>query len=62
MKGPCANILSTGHVCGHAFAEHAPDVNFPNSLRCFHGAGDGTGCTEKYADRCKQYVEPVEAQ
>ena len=43
--------------CGHDFAMHCADVNFPDSLRCFYGAGTGEGCTEKYADRCKQYEE-----
>jgi hypothetical protein len=50
---PCA-------ACGHAFESHAPDVNFPNSLRCFHGAGDGSGCRERYDERCKNYVAPEE--
>ena len=48
---PCA-------ACGHAFESHAPDVNFPNSLRCFHGAGDGSGCRDCYDERCKNYVAP----
>lgn len=50
-KGPCGD-------CGHAFAAHAPDVSFPNSQRCFHGAATGEGCREKYDERCKQYVPP----
>jgi hypothetical protein len=50
---PCA-------ACGHSFAAHATDVNFPNSLRCFHGAVTGDGCREKYEDRCKNYVNPEE--
>ena len=45
--------------CGHSFAVHAPDINFPNILRCFHNAGTGDGCQEKYDERCKNYVRPV---
>jgi len=48
-------------VCGHDEAEHAPDVNFPDSLRCFHGAATGEGCAPKYDERCKQYT-PKEAK
>ena len=44
--------------CGHAFEMHAPDVSFPDVQRCFHGASTGDGCTEKYDDRCKDYVAP----
>jgi len=44
--------------CGHPFEEHAPDVMFPNSNRCFHGAVSGEGCQPKYDDRCKNYVNP----
>ena len=53
MKKKCAD-------CGHDYSEHAPDVSFPDTERCFHGAGDGTGCKEKYDERCKQYVDPEE--
>lgn len=52
-KPPCAR-------CGHAYADHAPDVNYPNSERCFHRAATGEGCAPKYGDRCKQYVNPEE--
>ena len=48
---PCAN-------CGHAWEVHASDVNYPEALRCFHNAATGIGCTEKYADRCRDYVDP----
>ena len=51
MKKPCAN-------CGHSYLMHAPDISFPDSERCFHGAGDGTGCKDKYSERCKDYVNP----
>ncbi len=44
--------------CGHSFDEHAPDVNYPNAQRCFHGAATGDGCAPKYADRCKEYQDP----
>ena len=53
MKKPCKR-------CGHAWDEHAPDVSFPDSLRCFHGAATGEGCTEVYDERCKNYVDPEE--
>jgi hypothetical protein len=52
---PCAR-------CGHAFEVHAPDRNYPDALRCFHGAGTGEGCAVKYPDRCKDYVEPEEQE
>jgi hypothetical protein len=48
---PCAR-------CKHAFEEHAPDVSYPEALRCFHLAGTGEGCTEKYDERCRDYVDP----
>ena len=51
MKKPCK-------TCGHAEAMHCSDLSFPDSLRCFHGAGDGTGCKDKYSERCKDYVNP----
>ena len=51
MKKKCAD-------CGHPWEEHAPDVSFPDSERCFHGAGDGSGCRDKYDERCKNYVDP----
>jgi len=54
MKKPCAK-------CHHPFTEHAPDVSFPDSLRCFHNAATGEGCTEKYDDRSKDYVDPDKA-
>jgi hypothetical protein len=50
---PCAE-------CGHDYAQHAPDVNFPDALRCFHGAATGEGCKDKYDQRCKDYVNPEE--
>ena len=51
VKKPCAD-------CGHAFEVHAADVNFPNSLRCFHNAATGEGCRPVYDERCKQYKDP----
>ena len=48
---PCAN-------CHHAFSEHAPDRNHPNTSPCWHLAGTGEGCTSKYDERCKNYVDP----
>ena len=50
---PCAK-------CKHPFAEHAPDVNFPDSQRCFHGAATGDGCAPRFADRCNNYENPDE--
>ena len=44
--------------CGHAEADHAPDVSYPDSRRCFHKAATGEGCAEKYDDRCKDYLPP----
>jgi hypothetical protein len=44
--------------CKHPFSEHASDVDYPDALRCFHGAFTGDGCAEKYADRCPNYVNP----
>lgn len=44
-------------VCGHRFDVHAPDVNYPDSQRCFHGAATGDGCAEKYDDRCRDFRE-----
>ncbi len=44
--------------CGHAFADHAADVNYPDALRCFHRAATGDGCAEKYSERCKEYIDP----
>lgn len=57
LDTPC-HVPSGG--CGHRFDVHAADVNYPNILRCFHSAGNGDGCTEKYADRCKNFVYPPE--
>lgn len=51
MKKPCKR-------CGHAFAEHASDLNYPDTMRCFHKAGTGEGCAERYSDRCPNYVDP----
>ena len=58
MKKPCARILNDGKVCGHAFDEHAADRNFPDQLRCFHGAVTGDGCADKFDDRCSDYLDP----
>ena len=55
MKKPCKN-------CGHAEAYHAPDVSYPDVQRCFHGAHDGTGCKDKYDERCRNYVDPEETE
>ncbi len=55
MNPPCAD-------CGHPFDEHAPDVNFPDTLRCFHGAVSGEGCRDKYNERCRNYVHPKEVK
>jgi hypothetical protein len=55
MKKKCAD-------CGHDYSEHCPDVSYPDALRCFHGAGDGTGCREVYDERCRQYVDPEETK
>ncbi len=55
MKPKCAN-------CGHPYESHAIDRNFPDTERCFHGAGTGEGCTPAYKDRCKKYVHPEEGQ
>ena len=48
---PCA-------TCQHSFDEHAPDVSFPDTMRCFHGAATGEGCHPEYDSRCKNYVNP----
>jgi hypothetical protein len=50
---PCKN-------CGHRFDVHAPDINYPVALRCFHNAGSGEGCAAKYSDCCKNFVYPSE--
>ena len=42
---------------GHAYAEHATDINHLDALRCFHGAATGDGCADKYEDRCANYKE-----
>ena len=59
--------------CGHAYAEHATDINHLDALRCFHGAATGDGCADKYCakcdfrfdilfgvfeDRCANYIDP----
>ena len=51
MTKPCKR-------CGHAFEEHAPDHNYPDSQKCWHGAASGEGCAVAYDDRCKDYVNP----
>ena len=51
MKGPCKR-------CRHPFIEHAAEPSAPEAVRCWHGAATGEGCTEKYADRCPNYVDP----
>jgi hypothetical protein len=47
--------------CGHPWADHAIDTNYPDAQRCFYRAATGEGCAERYADRCKDYLAPVEA-
>ena len=53
MNKPCKR-------CGHAFDEHAPDKNYPDSQKCWHGAASGEGCAVAYDDRCRDYQEPAE--
>ena len=55
MKKPCKD-------CGHGYEFHAPDRSYPELERCFHGAGDGTGCREVYDERCRNYVDPEESK
>jgi hypothetical protein len=44
--------------CGHSWEYHAPDRNYPDAQKCWHGAATGEGCAEKYEDRCKDYIAP----
>jgi hypothetical protein len=53
-QGPCKR-------CGHVWADHAVDINYPDAQRCFYRAATGEGCALSYDDRCRDYLAPTEA-